>query len=444
MQLIAITALTLALATSAAAQTRRIIIDESDAGTVFDGLVDGFPGLAPHDGTADFGGNPLAVALQEGVTEERAVMEFPLAELAGVSADAIVAATLTFNVDDVIGTFGPGTAFNGRAASTILVHLYDGEGAVTLADFRRTGEPPALVSTGPGAITDATLRQTGAVVFHVDVRARLLQALVAGTPFLGALWRTTDSPTATSIDDGRTGQMPGEGGQTSAGSKLPFLTVEIMDAPPPPCATEGAPCDDGNPCTVADTCTGGVCRGASPCGNGTVEPACGEECDDGNETTADGCTACRHDTLLGGSGPRECLLAVAFAPPPPAGGGSVTCTDGGACDADPSPDRCGFVIAACLGRADARLPRCAAAPAVAAAVVKPGRSGRQRSNRERLDAALADAAFPGCTAPVRIDVPIRRRGKRRRPGRATLVLEARVPGAGRDRDTVSLVCQPAP
>jgi hypothetical protein len=43
-----------------------------------------------------------------------------------------------------------------------------------------------------------------------------------------------------------------------------------------------APCDDGNSCTIADQCTGGVCSGdPETCGDGTVQAACGEECDDG-------------------------------------------------------------------------------------------------------------------------------------------------------------------
>jgi cysteine-rich repeat protein len=438
MQLFALAALVFALSVSAHADTRTVVIDETDAGTVFDGFVDGFPNLAPRDGTADFAGNPLAVAVQDGVTEERSAMEFPLAELAGLPPSAVLTATLSFNVDDVLATFGPNTAFNGQAASTILVHLYDGDGAANLADFRRTAEEPARIDTGPPTITDATLRQSGAVFFHVDVRNRLLQSLAAASPFLGALWRTNDSPTGTSIDDGRAGQMPGEGGETSAGSRLPYLTVEIMETPPPPCATEGTPCDDGNACTVGDICTGGLCQGSSACGDGVADPACGEECDDGNTTSLDGCTACRPDTLLGGSGPRECLVAVATAPATSTA--DITCTDGQPCDGDPTPGRCGLRVAACFGRLDPRLPECTAASTIAASVVKPGRAGAARSNRERLDAAFAAGTFPGCTAPVLLDVPLRRNG--RRPGKVKLVFEARVPGAGRDRDTVRLLCRP--
>ncbi len=48
-----------------------------------------------------------------------------------------------------------------------------------------------------------------------------------------------------------------------------------------PTAGDGTTCSDGNACTLGDTCTGGACTGMpTTCGNGTVEPACNEECDD--------------------------------------------------------------------------------------------------------------------------------------------------------------------
>ena len=41
------------------------------------------------------------------------------------------------------------------------------------------------------------------------------------------------------------------------------------------------PCDDGDQCTIADQCTGGVCAGNPlTCGDGIVQAGCGEECDD--------------------------------------------------------------------------------------------------------------------------------------------------------------------
>jgi cysteine-rich repeat protein len=60
---------------------------------------------------------------------------------------------------------------------------------------------------------------------------------------------------------------------------------------------DGTACNDGIACTNTDQCGGGACGGTSvTCGNGTEESACGEECDDGNTTSGDGCSStCKID-----------------------------------------------------------------------------------------------------------------------------------------------------
>jgi len=75
-------ALLLGLALVAPARAATVVLDETTAGTVSDGIIDGFPGLAPKDGDPDFGGNQLSVAIRADVTELRSVMEVPLAPLA--------------------------------------------------------------------------------------------------------------------------------------------------------------------------------------------------------------------------------------------------------------------------------------------------------------------------------------------------------------------------
>jgi len=54
-------------------------------------------------------------------------------------------------------------------------------------------------------------------------------------------------------------------------------------------------CDDGDVCTLGDTCVDGVCRGdPARCGDGIVQVLCGEQCDDGNTVGSDACPAdCR-------------------------------------------------------------------------------------------------------------------------------------------------------
>ncbi len=61
-----------------------------------------------------------------------------------------------------------------------------------------------------------------------------------------------------------------------------------MSCPADASAPDGTSCDiDGNPATP-DVCLAGVCTGSS-CGDGTVDMASGEQCDDMNTTRLDGC-----------------------------------------------------------------------------------------------------------------------------------------------------------
>ncbi len=308
-----------------------------DGGAVFDGIVDGFPGIAPLDGTPDIAGNQLGVGLKSGATEERGIAEFPLAALlGGLTADGITSAVLTFNVDDVLSTFGPGADFDGTASERIQIHVYSGDGTVVLADFAEgDGTPAAVVTTGAqGTITDATLAGSGPVVFEVDLTAQVKALVQAGATHLGIVFATDDANSGTSIDDlgPNSAGPPGVGG-----AKLPFVTINGSGEPtcgngrPDP----GEECDDGNP-TPGDGCDA-ECNEEAPaprCGDDNVDP--GEECDDGNTTPGDGCDArCREE-------------------PPPASCGNGTQDSGEECDngsanSDTAADAC---------RTDCRRARC--------------------------------------------------------------------------------------
>jgi hypothetical protein len=217
------------VARTSAAEPEAIVLDETTPGSVSDAILDGFPGLAGLDGSGDFGGNALGVALQTGVTEERAFVEFPLAELGDIPVAGIESATLTFNIDDVVGTFGPGTGFDGTAANAIRVVAYSGDGVIALNDFPRGAATPLAVvsTTGHGTITDPTLAVSGPLVFHVDVQGALTDSLEAGDPFLGIAFAVQDNKSATSLDN------LGDGGAGPAGvggSRKPYLTV-VLAAP---------------------------------------------------------------------------------------------------------------------------------------------------------------------------------------------------------------------
>jgi cysteine-rich repeat protein len=57
--------------------------------------------------------------------------------------------------------------------------------------------------------------------------------------------------------------------------------------------SDGTPCDDGDACTDPDTCQAGICIGdLDTCGDGIIQGgACGEECDDSNTVSGDGCSS---------------------------------------------------------------------------------------------------------------------------------------------------------
>ena len=182
--------------------------------------------LFPFDGNAD-APDLLGSGLKAGVTEERGIAEFPLGGLTAMClapAD-IAGATLSFNIDDVLSSFGPGTEFNGEASSSYAIHPYSGNGLVGPADFvdfGRIGAPPFVVDTTPfGIITDESLGSSGPLLFEVDVTDALIDELGSGT-HLGFVFKTDDSPTGASLDN--LGDM-GAGPPGVNGSVMPFVTV---------------------------------------------------------------------------------------------------------------------------------------------------------------------------------------------------------------------------
>jgi hypothetical protein len=230
-----------------------------DQGAVFDAVVDGYPMLAAFDGVPDFptGYNTLSIGLQLGITEERGLGEFPLRAL---PAGTVQTATLVFNIDDVIGTFGPGTSFRGTASQRILIHLYAGDGAVTIDDYLAIERPAHLVEP-PGRITDQTLAQSGPLTFAVDITDDVRDIIATAPVAIGVVFRTTDSPSATSLDN------LGEGGHGPPGvhgSFLPYLRIDLEPAgemTPTPTATVVASPPTATPIPTAPAACAGDCNG---------------------------------------------------------------------------------------------------------------------------------------------------------------------------------------
>lgn len=214
----------------------------------------------------------------------------------------------------------------------------------------------------------------------------------------------------------------------------------------------GEECDDGNALTC-DGCTPGCHR--EFCGDGVVQ--CDEECDDGpaNGTSGDRCSATCTELppplRIPGGGPKAADCALEWAPELPAAGVATSssglpktlqqCRDNDpACDFDPAPGACRIRVWACLGGDDARLA-CSASPVGSREVLSPSaRSvGTPRATRLALDQALQAVAFPAgpgesCTKRVDFSVPLGSKG---------VTLRTRVRAVGSpvvDNDTLRVRC----
>ncbi len=134
----------------------------------------------------------------------------------------------------MFGTFGPGTSFRGAASHTILIHLFAGNGEVTIEDHLAIGRTAHTVDTKPlGRITDQTLAQSGPLTFEVDITNDVRALLSDGANSIGVVFRTTDSGSATSLDNlGEAGSGP----PGVNGSFLPYLVIDVeaQASPTPP------------------------------------------------------------------------------------------------------------------------------------------------------------------------------------------------------------------
>jgi cysteine-rich repeat protein len=212
----------------------------------------------------------------------------------------------------------------------------------------------------------------------------------------------------------------------------------------------GEQCDDGN--TVSCDGCSSTCR-IERCGDGVV--ACGEQCDDGplNGTSGDPCTARCTDAppsgrIPGGAGSSDCIVEWAFAGQLASGHNGLpstkqTCVDGDpTCDFDPTPGRCGLHLWACLGGEDPRI-NCAASAVGTMTLAKPSatQGGWVALARTAIIAQLNGIALPTapgevCSGRMDVDVPAGH-------SRLGLKAQASTTDGVRDRDALRFTCAPA-
>ena len=148
----------------------------------------------------------------------------------------------------------------------------------------------------------------------------------------------------------------------------------------------GEECDDGN--TVSGDGCSATCT--SECGDGVVER--GEECDDGNRTDGDGCSAlCTREHTYGGGGGEaydSCLLD--WGVQGSASGALLGCDDGSApCQRDDATGDCTFTVFYCfnasplVGNTPACLPTGIAHVEIDAGSVLDPRPRTRSSTRSR-------------------------------------------------------------
>jgi cysteine-rich repeat protein len=212
----------------------------------------------------------------------------------------------------------------------------------------------------------------------------------------------------------------------------------------------GEQCDDGN----RDSCDGctATCR-VEICGDGIVE--CGEQCDEGpaNGTPGGECTAQCTEVIPtlripgGGSKRTDCLLEASVDVQTPTlkrdgtPSNKQICVDNDpGCDFDPNPGTCQFHAWLCLAGSDARIS-CAADSVVSTEVRKPNerdtgdRAALRQAALQRLG-ALSLPLAPGerCTSRIDVDVRGRKEGK--------LSVRVQNPVGKKDTDTLKFKCVP--
>lgn len=225
----------------------------------------------------------------------------------------------------------------------------------------------------------------------------------------------------------------------------------------------GEECDDGNT-TSCDGCDV-LCRSEPGlvCGDGIANAACGQTCDDGNTVPGDGCTPeCTPERVPGGGSPAsDCFLEwqvnnpanVPFLDKAGAVNAKQVCVDDDPrCDFDGGvPGRCTFRLRACVNATN--LPACVPGTRLASFDVRvpsAARAAKDLAMGATRDALLGlRAAIVGpdtrdlCSDDVEITVPLRASGTGTVARKVILGTVAALYDGRTDKDKLQLTCLPA-
>jgi sugar lactone lactonase YvrE len=374
------------------------------------------------------------------------------------------------------------------------VHVLAGTGVETGSIDGEGGNPSDDLGDG-GAAAAATFSEPTGLAFDRDGSLlvtdqgnnRVRRLALDGTGRLSPA-----STVTTVIGDGRP-TFGGDGGDALAASvSAPTEAMALADGrilvadrgnqrvrvATPVTSLCAVSCDDGDPCTV-DTCDpargcvhtpspdtdgDGVCDAIDNCPtvpNPTQDPAA---CKSGSPpppppaagACARGAPACIPG---GGAGSSDCLVETIVQ-----GGAGlplVACTDGDpACDADPTPGRCGFTVSWCFNESDPRLackasgvrrvtvhvnggPRSSARSLTAGILGVVGSLGSNSAGRAALVFGAPLASADRCTPAMTVTVGVRGHTGHLRPGHVAIAVTAKGAARLRDTDRLRLVCRPA-
>jgi cysteine-rich repeat protein len=223
----------------------------------------------------------------------------------------------------------------------------------------------------------------------------------------------------------------------------------------------GEECDDGN----TTSCDGCSVHCASElgltCGDGIINAACGQHCDDANSIAGDGCDAdCGLERIPGGGGgSRDCYIEWQVNNPANEPlydkTGAISrvqrCVDGDSrCDFDGGvPDTCTFLVRVCTNGTN--LPACRPSsrlfswelrtPSAKKAAHDPALAAVRAAFQPVPGAIVGPSAADLCTGDVAVTVPLapgRREHKLKLADRGVLY------DGTSDKDTLTLICAPAP